>query len=175
MIGRNVVLSLALVAMSPIGLRAQVAIAKEDVHLPTDRLDPQATSPCNLQRRHGYADLARCDERVSPRSNEEGKADGWVYSRYLKVVGGASVAAGRALPSGVASASASFHGCPNVGMSKGGKRPAAAIQALNLLKNRYVAPVPAQIDSAITLAAMLAPAMTVPVSRWTRARRSWEW
>ena len=45
-----------------------------------------------------------------------------------------------------------YDGC---GMTGDARSP--AIQALNRLKNRYVAPKPEQIDPAITLAAMLAP------------------
>ncbi len=156
MIGRNIALSLALLAMSPVGLGAQIAIAKEDVYLrPT----------ASIQKPPIRAILAGDTVMLlSPDTTnlflhartKSGDATGWVHSRYVRVIGGGSVAQRPAPRSGVASAAADFHGCPNEGMTRGGKMPAPATQALNVLMNRYIAPTTAEMAPGITLAAMLA-------------------
>jgi hypothetical protein len=52
-----------------------------------------------------------------------------------------------------------FHGCPMEGNAR-----SQAVRALNRLKNRIAAPTPEQIDSKISLAAILAPGYDI--ARW---------
>jgi hypothetical protein len=97
---------------------------------------------------------------VHVRLRDDGK-EGWVYSRYVDIVGASDAAAGTPAPAGAAAATttapASYHGCPNVGRNNSGNTPVASIQTLNRLKNRYASPTASDIEPSITLEALLAP------------------
>jgi hypothetical protein len=151
-----------LLASTSLALGAQLAVATHDVNL---RPNPSTHDPPLRAIAAGDTVTLLAPDTtngfVHLRTGSDG-TDGWVYSRYVDVVdapaAGGPVAVKRpTLPRGVESAPASYHGCPNEGINRSGRTPALPIQSLNVLKNRYAAPAPAQIDSAITLGAILAP------------------
>jgi hypothetical protein len=166
--GRQAACVAALLATTPLALSAQLAVATQDVNLrPSHSIhDPSIRA---ITKGDTLALLApdTANGFVHVETRPDGTA-GWVYSRYVAIVAAPRAAAPPAPPSTalapapapvvlVTTAPESYHGCPSVGVNRSGNAPALPIQALNLLKNRYTAPTPAELDSSIRLASFLAP------------------
>ena len=83
---------------------------------------------------------------------------GWVWERYVRLIDPSevhqpsSVHALQPAPTHALVARGDFDGCPDSGNAK-----PAGVRALNRLKNRSAEPGDADLDSAVTLAAILAP------------------
>jgi hypothetical protein len=137
----------------PITLGAQFAVAREDVYLRPNH--STSSPPIRAILGGDTVEVLEADTTngfIHVRAPKD-SARGWVYSRYVAIVGASRPPARPLVPI----APASFHGCPNEGMTRSGKTPAPPMQALNLLKNRFTAPTPADLDSRATLDALLAP------------------
>ncbi|MDQ6831172.1 MAG: hypothetical protein M3081_20095, partial [Gemmatimonadota bacterium] len=90
-----------------------------------------------------------------------GSDTGWVFSALVEIVitpptvppvTPPPVTPPSVAPPPVTSAPQNYHGCPLLGNAV---QP--AVKSLNVLKNRFIAPTDAELDSTVTLEAMLAP------------------
>jgi uncharacterized protein YraI len=91
-----------------------------------------------------------------------GRDTGWVYSPLVELaVSAVPAPVPSPVPSpppvGVTTAPSSFHGCALAGNPSPNGPNVAALQALNLKKNRWHAPADADVDPSFTLAHLLQP------------------
>lgn len=157
-----IALSAALWVGAPRALAAQLAVATHGVNLRPNHSSHNA--PLRAIDEGDTLALVAPDTTngyLHVRVRADG-TEGWVYNHYVEIVGASNPAvSGPPTPAGatatVTTAPANYHGCPAVGRNNSGNTPAESVQALNRLKNRYVAPTASDIDPAITLEALLAP------------------